>query len=142
MLTRIVPWTLGCLLVAGAAVADDKPAASVKEIALKGLKVPGARGGNVSKPVPITSADELAKAVPDKDAQAAISKEVDFAKQQLALFAWSGSGGDRLTFTADESKSPVEVTFTRTLGRTRDLRMHTHLFVMPKGAVIKMADGR
>jgi hypothetical protein len=113
--------------------ADDK-AEAVKEIELKDLKKSPAFAG-ANKPTEITSADELAKAIPDEDAVAKIKKDVDFAKVKLVLFAWEGSGGDKVTPSTEKD----EVTFTYKAGLTRDLRQHMHLFAVPKDAKIKMA---
>lgn len=111
---------------------DDKDAV-VKEIDLKGLKL-GEPRGNVTKPTAITSEDELAKAIENKDAQAAIKKAVDFKKQYLLFFAWAGSGQDKLDYAVAKGKKGPEVTFKYTAGRTRDLRPHFHLFAIRKDA--------
>jgi len=112
---------------------DEKPAI-VKEIDLKGLKLPPARGGNATKPTTITSAEELAKAIPDEEAQAKIKKDVDFAKQKVVFFAWAGSGQDKLTTITADGKS--EVVFSYERGLTKDLRSHLRLFVLPKDATV------
>ena len=127
MMSRLIAITLCGLTSAPAAIADDKPAeekkaALVTEINLKGLKVGRAGRGDPTKPTMITTAEALAKAFPDADAQAAIKKDVDFSKQELALFAWEGSGGDNLAFTVDETKKPPHVKFTLKRGLSRDLR--------------------
>ncbi len=101
----------------------------VKEISLTGLKIMAAPG-QVAKPTVITSADELAKAFPSKEVQEALSKQVDFTKQQLLFFSWAGSGQDKLTATSENG----EVIFKYQRGRTKDLRRHVHLFVLPKDA--------
>jgi hypothetical protein len=48
-----------------------------------------------NKPIVIKSQDEAAKHF-GKDALDAIAKKVDFKKQIVLLFAWQGSGGDKL----------------------------------------------
>jgi len=116
---------------------EEKKDAAIREIDTKGLKLPISRDGNVNKPTTITSPEELAKAVPDEEAQAKIKKEVDFAKQQLLLFSWSGSGGDKLSFATVEGKNEVMFAFKK--GLTLDLRAHAHLFVLPKGTAWKVA---
>jgi hypothetical protein len=136
MKTRLLALAVCGLMLPLTASAEEKKDAAVKEIDIKGLKLPGARDGNVNKPTAITSAEELAKAVPDEDSQAKIKKEVDFAKQQLLLFSWAGSGGDKLSFAAVEGKN--EVLFTVKRGLTRDLRTHVHLFVLPKDTAWKV----
>src|SRR5262245_7570392 len=114
-------------LIAPVFAADPK-AETVKEIDVKGLKLSPPLG-RVDKPTEITSAAALAKAVADKEWQEKISKEVDFTKQKLLLFAWNGSGTDK--FTSELAKNG-DATFQFTHGNTRDLRIHIHLFVLPK----------
>ena len=119
------------LLTAPALVFEDEtePASDTKarELKVEKGKLPTAKGG-LGDPKKITSKEELAKAVSDADAVAAIAKEVDFKKEVVLLFAWSGSGGDKLTMT-DKKGAAV---FTLKRGLTRDLRMHTKVFALPK----------
>ena len=113
-----------------------KAADPVKVIELKDLKLKANEKG-LSKPTVITSEEELAKAITDKDAQAAIKKQVDFKTQQVVFFSWSGSGGDKLSHETKGDKK-VEVIFTYKAGATFDLRPHTHMFVLPKDATWKL----
>src|SRR5260370_20175182 len=135
MQTRLAALAILGLVLPLTASAEEKPAA-VKEIDVKALKVPVPRDGDVMKPTKITSADELAKAIPDEAAQTAIKKEVDFATQQLLLFAWGGSGQDKLSFVTTEGKN--EAVFVLKRGLTNDFRPHVHLFVLPKDATFKI----
>jgi hypothetical protein len=140
MKTRLLALAV-CGLMLPQTTAEEKPKeekkdAAVREIDVKGLKLPIARDGDVNKPTTITSAEELAKAVPDEEAQAKIKKEVDFGKQKILLFSWAGSGGDKLSFATVEGKN--EIVFTIKRGLTRDLRPHVHLFVLPKDAAWKV----
>jgi hypothetical protein len=98
---------------------------------------PNAQFGTSSdnKPVKVTDKEELAKAVPDKDAQAAIAKQVDFKKEYVLLFAWSGSSGDRLTMSAEKG----EVTFTFKHGLVSDFRPHAQLYALPAKMTYRMA---
>jgi hypothetical protein len=85
----------------------------------------------VSKPLVITSAAELRKALPD---QAQVGKQVDFAREQCLFFAWKGSGGDRLSFTVEQGKAGPVVVFRYSPGLTDDLRPHAHLYAIPETA--------
>lgn len=123
------------LLVGSAAMADDKPA--VKEIDTKDFKIMAPRDGKATAPTEIKTADELAKNAMLKEAAEAIQKHVNFQKEKLVLFAWWGSGQDRIT---SDDKSPG--TFIYTLGFTRDYRMHVKLFVVPKDAAVKVVMAR
>jgi len=112
-------------------------APAAREIKLTGLRLP-ARPGGLTKPTKISSEADLAKAVPDKDARAAIAKQVDFKSEYLLLFAWSGSGGDRLSFRLDKDKN--EAIFASSRGRTRDLRRHVKLFAFPNKTTYRLGE--
>ena len=62
---------------------------------------------------------------------------VDFEKQQLVIFAWQGSGQDRLTGFHPGSKGAL-ASFHYAPGRTRDLRTHTDIYSMPKDSKVKV----
>lgn len=124
------------VMITCAAIADDAKKDSkleVKEIDLSGFKFDRPKG-RADKPTAITSADELAKTVTIEEARKRIAKEADFGKQQVIWFAWSGSGGDKVTASvADGDKGP-EVVFQFERGLTRDLRGHIRAFVIPAKA--------
>ena len=65
----------------------------------------------------------------DDDELAKLAKQVDFGKQVVLLFAWRGSGQDRLDAAVAESY-PEQVFFSLTPGRTRDLRQHVRIFAL------------
>ena len=58
-----------------------------------------------------------------------LKKKVDFSKQTVLLFAWRGSGQDRIEYTVAES-FPEQVHFSYRPGRTRDLRSHAKVYVL------------
>ncbi len=62
-----------------------------------------------------------------------IDKEIHFDKQFLLIFAWRGSGQDKLTYA--ESDNSVE--FRLTPGRTRDLRPHVHVYALTSNVAWK-----
>jgi hypothetical protein len=119
---------------------NDKDAV-VKELALGGLRVE-ARAAKPDKPTMITDVEGLAKVFPDEDLQRRLKKEVDFKKQKLLFFAWSGSGGDRLTYKVERGEKGPEVVFLYKRGLTRDLRHHRHLFAVPKDAAWRVQAAR
>ena len=82
----------------------------------------------VQTPLVITSSDEAAKYFEGQDI-ATLKNKVDFAKQEILLFAWRGSGQDRLENVVLES-FPEEIRFTYQRGRTRDLRQHFRLYIV------------
>lgn len=119
------------------AIADDQkkdPKLEVKEIDLSVIKFDRPKG-RADKPTAITGADELTKTVTIEEARERIAKEADFGKQQVIWFAWSGSGGDKVSASvADGDKGP-EVVFQFERGLTKDLRGHIRAFVIPAKAM-------
>lgn len=133
---RIATCAVVVMFVGAAFAADDKPA--TREIATKELKIVfPERGGKATEPTELKSADDLAKSAALKGAADEIKKQVNFDKEKLVFFAWQGSGGD--TLSADEKTAG---TFSLVRGKTKDLRQHLHLFVVPKDAVVKVVTGK
>jgi hypothetical protein len=98
----------------------DKEAV-VREVDLKGFTRAMTRGV-ASKPTRITNAEELAKAFPDSDEEwlDRIAQQVDFAKDELLFFAWTGSNADRLSFKVEETKKGPVVVFSYKQGLGQD----------------------
>ena len=69
-----------------------------------------------------------------KDAAADLKKQIDFDKQKLLVFVWSGSGQDKLAVTAASKDGKTALAVEHTPGRTRDLRQHVKLFAVPRDA--------
>ena len=138
MRVRITMAAVATIVVTLTAYAGDSP---VRAIDTKGLNL-GKAEGMVNKPAVIVSADELAKDVTDADTLAKLKKEVDFTKEKLLHFAWSGSGGDKLGFSTAKKDKSLEVTILLKPGLTRDLRQHHALFVIPKDATWKFETGK
>src|SRR5215470_16034583 len=112
---------------------NDKDAA-VREIDLKGF-TRARTTGVASKPTRITNAEGLAKAFPDTDQEwlDQIAKQVDFEKDELLFFAWTGSGTDRLSFKVEETKKGPVVVFSYQQGRGDDMpRPKFHLYAIAK----------
>jgi hypothetical protein len=141
LLLGLPAWTAGqaesgnAVLGCGVAVsvADEPAKEPVRKIDLDGFNA-ARSADNAPKPVMITNADELAKAIADKDWQAKIAKQVDFNKEQLVFFAWAGSGQDKLSARVDKDKKEPVVVFSYTQGLTDDLRSHFHLYAVGKDA--------
>jgi len=55
--------------------------------------------------------------------------QVDFEQQFILVFAWRGSGRDRLSYAVAESL-PEQIVFSMQRGLTRDLRPHTHVYAL------------
>ncbi len=120
----------------GFASAQYIQAEEMKEIALKGM-IERETDGRVDKPAVLNTAEELEKALAQKDLAEQVLKQVDFTKQKLVFFAWAGSGQDRLHGSSEKDV----VTFNYQQGRTRDLRQHFHLFAIPKDATFTLKKG-
>ena len=135
-LAMLAVFAAGSLAVAADDKEKDKPA--IKEIDTKDLKLTFPRGGKGVEPTTITSAEDLAKnGVVSKSADE-IMKKVDFAKEKLVVFAWAGSGQDKLASELKTADNKSTATFALTRGLTRDLRQHIHLYVVPKDAEVKV----
>src|SRR5262249_17449550 len=125
-----------CGLVLTAAGAQDKKDDIVKELDAKGIK--GSERGSVLKPTVLASMDDVTKLIKEEDVANRLKKDVDFTKSQLVLFTWGGSGGDKLAFDVKEKK----VVFAFTPGLTRDFRLHTRLFAIPKDYTHEVVNAR
>jgi len=142
MKTRLLALALCGLTLSAGAFAEDEAKEGKEDAVVKELKATGVPRvldrGDVSKPTLITNTEELAKAIPVEAVQERLKKEVDFTTQQVLFFAWSGSGGDKLTYTVEKGKKGPEVIFQYRSGLTKDLRSHVRLFVLPKDATWKV----
>jgi hypothetical protein len=115
---------------------------AVREIDLKGYKAEW-KSGSVLKPAEIVNAEELAKAIPDKEWQAKITRQVDFAKEKLLFFVWMGSSGDRLSFVTAPGKDgqPVVFRYAENFEHMMVAPQHFRLYVIPREAIWKVEKG-
>ena len=81
-----------------------------------------------NKPLVIKSQEDAAKHF-GKDALETIAKKVDFKKQIVLVFAWQGSGGDKLEYKILES-FPEQIPFSLRPGVTDDIRSHSRVFAL------------
>ena len=123
-------WTIGSILaVLSVGIVAFAQPAGPPITAIKVVPEPGVfKGAKWNKPIEIKSADDAAKYF-GKDALETVKKQVDFTKQIVLVFAWSGSGGDKLDFAVAES-FPEQIFFRLKQGLTRDLRQHSHVYVL------------
>ena len=110
--------------------ADEKKASpAITDIAnVKGDKIETEKG-KATEPTTVSSEKELEKAIPDEATRKRVAKLVDFKEQKLLVFAWQGSGQDKLTYVVAESY-PEQLMFTYTVGKTFDLHSHVKLYVV------------
>ena len=128
---------LGCSVMIAAE--PDAAAPAIKEIDAK----PTAdifKAAKRNEPLALRTAEEAAKYF-DKDALAVVEKKVDFEKQLLLVFAWRGSGQDKLTYDIAES-FPEQIQFKIKPGRTKDLRPHLHVFALRSNVKWSVGVGR
>jgi len=92
-----------------------------------------------TKPLAIESVDQAREHF-SKTALASLQKQVDFQKQFVLVFAWRGSGQDRLTHSVAESY-PEQIVFDYKPGRTRDLRQHVYVFALRKNVTWSVKKG-
>ncbi len=79
-------------------------------------------------PVELTSLEDAKKHF-EGDALDQLKAKVDFGNQIVLVFAWRGSGQDKLDYVVMES-FPEQIAFSSRPGRTRDLRPHVHVFAL------------
>jgi hypothetical protein len=129
---------LAALFAATLVVAQDKDKPAVREIPTKDLKLTFPQKGKATEPAVVTSADDLAKNEVVGRAADEIKKQIDFGKEKLVVFAWGGSGQDKISGEVKTADKKATAVFTYTRGLTRDFRQHIHLFVVPKDAEVKV----
>ncbi len=81
-------------------------------------------------PIVIKTSLGLRKYLDEKTAKA-IAKSVDFSEQHVLVFAWKGSGRDKIEYEVAESY-PEQIGFRYQRGRTKDLRRHLRVFAVRK----------
>ena len=81
-----------------------------------------------SKPLVLRSKEDAAKYFEEKQL-GKLTEQVDFSRQIVLVFAWRGSGQDKLEYAVMESY-PEQIAFSYSPGRTRDLRPHVKIFAL------------
>ncbi len=104
-------------------ITDIKPNEQIWKVAKRGV------------PLTLNSKSEASKYFAEPQFKLLL-KKVDFQKQTLLVFAWRGSGQDKMTYTIAES-FPEQITFKILPGRTRDLRPHQKIYAIRKNVKIK-----
>jgi hypothetical protein len=119
-------WMVGiaviCMMV-GVASAQE-PIVAIKVVPEKSVF----KNSAWNKPIIIKSSEDAAKHF-SKDVLKTLVTAVDFKKQFLLVFAWKGSGRDKLSYNVAESY-PEQISFSLKPGRTRDLRPHTNVYAL------------
>ncbi|WP_425614599.1 hypothetical protein NA78x_004472 [Anatilimnocola sp. NA78] len=112
------------------AIAADDP---IKQVDAVQPKPEAFAKATRAKPLELKSKEEAAEFFAAEQLESLL-KQVDFDKQTVLVFAWKGSGQDKLSHLVAES-FPEQIFFTVTPGRTRarDLRPHMQVYVLKKG---------
>jgi hypothetical protein len=146
MKNRLLALAVCGLTLAAGAFAEDRAKEEIKDAVVTELDATGVarvlERGDVNKPTAIASAEELAKAIPGEDVQTRLKKAVDFSKQQILFFAWSGSGGDKLTYTIEKGEKGPVVIFEYQRGLQKNLAAHVRLFAVAKDATWKVQSAK
>jgi RNA polymerase sigma factor (sigma-70 family) len=111
----------------------------VRELSLKGFEA-GMPTTDATQPTRITSKQELAKAFPNAAWQARINKQVDFTREELLFFAWSGPSAGRLTARVVKGKQGPEVVFHYIRGDGKDDGDHFHLYAIARETHWRVVD--
>ena len=126
ILTKSIRWitALAAACITTGALSAQEPLVAIKVMPENRVF----KTSSFNKPIVVKSKEEAAKHF-GKDAVSALVGAVDFKKQFVLVFAWRGSGGDRLNYNVAES-FPEQISFSRQFGRTRDLRSHAKVFAL------------
>jgi hypothetical protein len=117
---------------------EPKPKAVKPRAIIKFGPVLSARG-SYDKPTRVTTQKQLLDVVGKENAGGAIMKAVDFRKEHLLLFCWSGSRGDLLE-PADGKAG--EANFTFTPGKEKNNALHVGTYAVPAKAKVKVTLAR
>lgn len=92
--------------------------------------------GGVEKPIVIRSANDLAKlGSSNGHFQIMVQQQVDFARDHILFFTWSGSGQDRLWFELPKAND-VRVRYSA--GKTKNDQQHYRMLVIANEAAWKL----
>lgn len=141
MLNRITNPTFLLLIVAFGAVAQAaKPVPGITP--LKSVAPNPTVLGEASRDDPLVIRSvEAARKFFMRDQLRRLNAQVDFDEQFVLVFAWRGSGQDRLNYDVLES-FPEQIVFSYQPGRTRDLRPHFYVFALRSNVTWKVAGKR
>lgn len=99
----------------------------IEEISLEAMDAVF-QASSESKPLVLHSEEQAGEYFSD-DELSKLAKAVDFSQQFVLVFAWRGSGQDKLNYAVMES-FPEQISFSYQPGRTRDLRLHVSVYAV------------
>lgn len=131
----LIPAMIGLLLLPAVLIAGDDDTLVRRLDAVPGPTIFEAASRN--EPAQIGSAEDAAEYF-DAAQLALLNEQVDWDETSLLIFAWRGSGQDRMTAQTEDDT----VRFVYTPGRTRDLRPHVYVFAVQQGVVWEVVSER
>lgn len=126
---------IALILFTSAGLADDP----IKEIVDAKPNAAIFRNATLNRPLVLRSKSDAGKHFVNNQLEK-LQQHVNFEKQIVLVFAWRGSGQDKLTYEIAES-FPEQIFFRSRPGRTRDLRPHIHVYVLRSNVVWRTPDG-
>lgn len=117
----------------------EKPDEPIQEIVNVEVLQQIFNNADVNRPIVIRSEADAAKCFSEPGI-AKLKESVDFKKQVVVVFAWRGSGQDRLSFDVAES-FPEQIQFALKRGFTRDLRSHVRVFALRSNVTWQTPNG-
>jgi hypothetical protein len=137
-------WAGLFLLLAQAQAQEGKKESSPRQITLppiteaKRLVLKNQKDGENGFPRGIIlKSEKEAREILSSDSVEYLVGKVDYDRQLLVVFAWAGSGMDKVTYEVAES-FPEQVKFELVRGRTRDYVHHVQPFIVRKNVRWRM----
>lgn len=135
---RLTPLICLGLMIPLSLSAGDAKSDKVQELDVKKFSFPR-RGGSAEKPIVIEKTEDLKLLEGAAGLGDYLKDMVPLGKRTALVFAWAGSGGDRIT-VGEVKDDTVSLVYTR--GLTRDLRQHLRVFTLPKGMKWQIVPGK
>lgn len=131
MMTRLLPLSMILLLLAPLSLhAEDKDEQTPVIVKIAGGISDQQQSGGL--PAKITTAEEAEKYFEGEQLKK-INKTVDWKRQTVLLFTWSGSGGDSMSEEIIEGEEGPKVVFKLKGGARKDLPSHAYIYAIRKG---------
>ena len=116
-------------------IQDEEHTGTIVEFKKIGLLEKAFQEAERGKPFHIDSLEQAEKYLDEKSLER-VKEHIDFEERHLLMFAWSGSGQDKMVVEVMESY-PEQLRFILQRGRTRDLRSHAKLYSIRKNVIWK-----
>jgi hypothetical protein len=124
-----IPFLLVALFASTALAAKPAETPALQELPNLETKEAVFKASSATKPIVLKTEKEAADYFTADELTKLGKRHVDFKDQIILIFAWQGSGQDKLSYSIAES-FPEQITFTYAPGRTKDLRSHIQIFAL------------